>query len=326
MCYVLLKRSPFTPAEVQQARSFLDSKGFWALWLAGEDVATGTLPAKVAPVAQLVRSIVTTPPERRTALFRSAPIDIEPSTDDNPFYFVERSGPSRAAGEGVRVLLACLALLLALVLVFLLGPAALVLDRAEARSRPTRLFLLYCACLGTAFMLVEMELFHVFGLLLGNPTYALGTVLASLLVASGAGSLLAPRLAKSRHALLAAFTLLVAMLVGFLAAGPRLIDACITWPLSGRVAVSAALVGALGLAMGIPMTAGMTLVASRQALVSWGWTVNGAFSVVASVGALLLAIHFGIAVTFLFGVILYVAAAVVLLALRRGLEQDAGRT
>ena len=69
--------------------------------------------------------------------------------------------------------------------------------------------------------------------------------------------------------------------------------------------------------MGIPMSAGMTLVASESTMVTWGWTVNGAFSVLASVAAILLAIHIGIAWTFALGVLLYVGAAVLLLAIRR---------
>src|SRR6185369_15917791 len=49
--------------------------------------------------------------------------------------------------------------------------------------------LIYFVLLGSAFMLVEIEFFNVFALVLGSPTVTLATVLSGLLVFSGLGSL-----------------------------------------------------------------------------------------------------------------------------------------
>ena len=46
----------------------------------------------------------------------------------------------------------------------------------------------------------------------------------------------------------------------------------------------------------------------RDALVPWVWAINGAMSVVASVGAILLAIQFGYVVVFATGTACYLAA------------------
>ena len=37
-------------------------------------------------------------------LYRDADVDIAPTTDDQPFYFIERAGRNRPAGQGLRLL------------------------------------------------------------------------------------------------------------------------------------------------------------------------------------------------------------------------------
>ena len=68
--------------------------------------------------------------------------------------------------------------------------------------------------------------------------------------------------------------------------------------------------------MGIPMAAAMSRIGDRPQLRMWGWAVNGALSVLASVVAIFLAIHVGITATFLAGLLAYALAALSLAAVR----------
>jgi hypothetical protein len=79
------------------------------------------------------------------------------------------------------------------------------------------------------------------------------------------------------------------------------------------VAATFLLVAPLAFLMGVPMAAGMALVGDRPLLRLWGFSLNGVLSVVASVGALLLAVHAGIAAAFGVGVASYAAAGGLLL-------------
>jgi hypothetical protein len=69
--------------------------------------------------------------------------------------------------------------------------------------------------------------------------------------------------------------------------------------------------------MGMPMPLGMGLVASSERLVLWGWSLNGVFSVLASVGAIYSAIYIGTTRTFAIAAAAYVLAGVMLQIVRR---------
>jgi hypothetical protein len=69
--------------------------------------------------------------------------------------------------------------------------------------------------------------------------------------------------------------------------------------------------------MGLPMSTGMNLVNDRPDIMLWGWALNGALSVLASVGAIYLAIHRGIALTFAAGTLAYLLAGVLIQVFRR---------
>ncbi|MFN8093444.1 MAG: hypothetical protein U0599_14720 [Vicinamibacteria bacterium] len=308
MCYVLIKASPFTVDEIRAARTFCRDNEFTLLWTPEGPAEPGGLPPAWRPIAGLMGRILVGN-EDPSRLQREAAYDIAPSTDDNPFYFVERAGPNRQAGPGLRALAWCCALLAGLVLAFVglpLWPTA----RTVAPLTPSdRGFLVYCGLLGAGFMLVEIDFFHAFGLVLGSPTWTLGTVLTTLLVASGAGSMVASRVAVSPVRLAGTFGALILALGAFVLARGRILEFIVGWDLPARVLLTSAVLAPASFLMGIPMAAGMSRIGDRPILRMWGWAANGALAVLASVAAVLLAIHFGISATFLIGLAVYALAA-----------------
>ncbi|MFI5120442.1 MAG: hypothetical protein ACHQM4_08520 [Thermoanaerobaculia bacterium] len=315
MCLVLVKREPFTTAEVDAVRRFVADGGFRPIWLPGGEPPLQTIPKPFSGLAPLYRSVLTTPDPR--PLYRSAPLDIRPATDDNPFFWVERSGPNRDAGDGIRLLWMCCGILAALVLLFLGLPLTPLFRRTAGLELTDSSFLAYCSLLGAAFMLVEIELFQVFALVLGNPAYALGTVLVTVLLFSGLGSFHSWRFLRAGPlALGAAFLALVLFLATLSFAKEIVVSALVPAPIGWRIAGSVAVIAPLSFFMGIPMAAGMHLV-RREDLMMWGWALNGAFSVLSSVAAVLLAIHVGIGATFAIGLLFYGLAGVLIQIIRR---------
>jgi hypothetical protein len=304
MCYVLVKEEPFRRDEIDVARRFCADNGFTLLWTPDGPADPASLPPAWRPIATVVTRILDARQDR-ARLYRESPFDIAPSTDDNPFYFVERGGPGRKAGDGLQILAWCSALLAGLVVVFVGLPLAPTVRRAPALTLPEASFLVYCALLGLGFMLVEIEFFHGFGLVLGSPTWALGTVLSVLLLFSGAGSLSASRISTSSRRLALAFGLLLTVLGAFILARGLILARLLGLDLPLRVLLSAAVMAPIAFFMGIPMAAGMSRIGHRPMLRMWGWAANGAFSVLASVAAVFLAIHVGITATFLAGLLAY---------------------
>jgi hypothetical protein len=319
MCFVLIKKSPLTAADVTRSRAFVDQYGFETLWAPDVGVALRPPPPAFAEYARLVRALVTEPDRAR--VFREMPFDTIPATDDNPFYFVERARPGQPAGIGVLQLQTLLLALLALIVPFLLVPVLPLLKRGagEKLHASGAAALAYFSLIGVAFMGVEIELFHVFALLLGSPAITFSVVLASLLLSSGAGSYLSARLKRAGPLTLGAvFAALVGLLIVFLAARGYLLSTVVAAPMATRVFATLLMIAPLGLLMGMPMPLGMGLVADSPRLVLWGWSLNGVFSVLASVGAIYCAIYLGSTVTFAIAASAYLLAGIMLLIVRRG--------
>jgi hypothetical protein len=113
------------------------------------------------------------------------------------------------------------------------------------------------------------------------------------------------------------FAVLTLQLSLFAAFGSRAVDALVHLGLPARVLFTVLIVAPIAFCMGMPLPAGMRLIRERSDLILWGWAINGAVSVFASLAAIYLAIHFGIGRTFAVGCVGYACAGVLLWFQRR---------
>jgi MFS family permease len=159
-------------------------------------------------------------------------------------------------------------------------------------------------------------------LFLGHPAYALTVVLFAILLFSGIGSRLSGRVAAA--GLPAALPRMILLVVGLVVASvlalSPLFYALVHLDAAWRVLVTVVALAPLGLALGMPMPSGIRLLAERAPeLVPWAWGVNGAASVLGSVGAIALAMVWGFDQALLVGAGLYLAGlGFVTRALRAG--------
>src|SRR5262249_39373407 len=128
---------------------------------------------------------------RQHAYFRLLPLRADPVYDDNPFFFnydktpilsllsTENAAPDLIRGHWASLTLyALLVLATVAVALFIFLP----LVRSGRGSLPRfPLWLLYFACLGGAFIFVEIALMQRFALLLGHPSRSLALLLPPLL-------------------------------------------------------------------------------------------------------------------------------------------------
>ncbi len=317
----LLKKSPWTQAELDGMRALLSSARtrttrFEVLY-APDDPHPGSIYQTIATATDLPAVYAV-----NTAL-------LAPATDDRPFFnqhlrwssirwaavsdIFQQGKMGRAALEDRPVAEVTLLVLLAQVTIIAAGLILLPLVRwsREGISVPGRWSCLaYFAAVGFGFILIEIAMLQRFTLFLGQPVYTLAAILASLLVFTGIGSALAERgTQRPSEALLRTIPFLLLMLLLTALVSPIVFRFALALPLPWRIVIAVALVAPLGILLGVPFPLGLRLAAQRsQALIPWAWGINGFFTVIGSICALILGMAFG------FRVVLSIAGACYLLA------------
>jgi hypothetical protein len=305
---------PFASAEIDEVRSFLRQRGFDAVYYPGirpDELNRYNVMPEPA-YHDLFMAILRDP----TTTYANYRFDIRPATDDHPFFFhffKWRQTPEILAslgltwqpfgGSGFFVLFALLLLVGLASTLFILGP--LLLKKSAADSLPVpapywrlRVFA-YFAVLGLAFLFVEIPLAQRFILLLGQPVTASAVVIFTILLFSGVGSLTIP------HWRLEWALALLILLIGLYPLILEPITAlALRWPEWGRIALTILVLAPLGYLMGIPFAAGLRRVETHDpSVVAWIWAINGSFSVISSVVAVIVALTWG------FSTVLWLGAA-----------------
>jgi len=307
---ILLKKSPFTPADVQ---TFLATAGK----LEGARVVyTG----QASDPDSLVKNAIELEGDALADWYASLAYKVGPITDDSPFFwhFVgfdsvlfgdETHALNVEEGIGERLLLVLLAVAVVFAAIFLLLPMFAIRDVWS--EIPYKLNAgIYFAALGLGFMLIEVCLIQRLTLFLGYPTYSLTVTLFSILISTGIGSLLSERYGDDRNRVLAGLIGVLVVLVVFYRFGlTPLVDAAVGWPLPLRVLLTVLVLLPLGICLGAFMPIGLRAVSGltphHEQYVAWCWAVNGFCSVMASVLATILAMTTGFNTVILAGLCCY---------------------
>jgi hypothetical protein len=290
---ILLRRTPFRPEEARALRVLVQLNGFQTVYSPDGDGPPSVYRDYFAA------------PERATFV-RDYPYRIEPTTDDEPFFF-EHTRYSRllksrdwilGAASGQMVLMVTLGIILASAAIFLWLPVRWL--RARDRAAPGKLGGLwesYFLALGVGFIAVEVALVPRFVLYLGHPVYALTVVLFALLVATGLGSGLSPRIVRGDPRRLGGVALAAGVTIAVEALVLRYVfQRTFTQSFVVRVAACVALVTAPALLMGMLFPGGLGQAPPDERRAPWiarAWVLNGWASVVGSVATMILSIAIG---------------------------------
>lgn len=309
---VLAKKSPFTPAEYAAVAAHVRENPnlFW-LNPTAEYGALQTLPPAAAAFRNLIES------NDPAGFAQDYAYNVSPVSDSAPFFFftlktrhvIENilAGTGRGMdwriNLGVVVLGMLLIISIVAVLAFLILPLALHRHRQNT-PKTGIVALLYFIAVGFGFILVEISLIQRFVLFLGHPTYALTVVVFLLLLSSGAGSVAARHRISSGSKILPLLGIISALIAVDVLLLPWLLSAAIGLPFAIKLLVSGIVLAPLGFLMGMPFPTGLRLVKT----VEWAWALNAAASVLGSVMAMIIAIHFGLTVTLLCAAAAYLLA------------------
>ena len=298
----LLKRSPFTAEQVAALIRWAEDRGFEVLYDPYHERANA------------FNAFLCADARGRAAFIADYTFNIEPTTDDDPFFFqfyrwksvfglaTGKSGLAGSTGGygitrvplGFLILAFSLAQMLVLSLVFILAPLWRG-ARLRSSGRGRLGVFVYFAALGLGFMFIEIALLQKFSVFVGGPVYSMAITLASILVFSGVGSYIARvfRRRPGRGLALVITALLIATAAEMLLlkhAMPHLMGLALPM----RWLVTAASLLPLGLFMGMPFPTGLRLVERMdESIRPWAWGVNAFATVIGSMLCVLVSIHAG---------------------------------
>ncbi len=259
------------------------------------------------------------------------PMKLLPATDDNPYFehftdFTELSGTKikEAFSQTDRAMIslvqkpvaeATLLVLLAQTIIFaslfILLPIWLKFRKQQTEQTQSKgKFILYFACLGLGYIMIEICLIQKFTLFLGQPVYTMLTVISTMLIFSGIGSMLSQKiLSLLKGKVLPVFIIIFAytILLGFL--NSLIFDSLVRADILWRVVISIALIAPLATLMGVPFPYGfMQIATDNKMLAAYSWGINGFFSVIGSVLVIMLSMSYGFKVVFIISAVMYLIA------------------
>lgn len=266
------------------------------------------------------------------------PENLLPATDDNPYFehqtdFTdinlskikdsfsqsERAVISLAekpVAESTLIVLLLQVLIIALLLIYL--PIHYKYRKnLEYKKLAKWKYLLYFGLIGLGYIMIEICLIQKFTLFLGQPVYTLLTVISTMLIFSGLGSLASVhviKILKNKTAYIFIIITVLIIVIGLI--NPLLFEffdrAGIIW----RVLISVAFIAPLSFFMGMPFPYGFKFIPllkdNSTYLAAYSWGVNGFFSVIGSIITVMLSMSYGFRVVFFISAGIYILSMILL--------------
>lgn len=319
---ILMKRTRLRPSDIKRIKDFAGSRLFDLVYYPGIQAReTGRFIKTQDNLYYTgIKKILGTD---KTGRFVDRYVfDISPVTDDKPFfyYFLKFGNIKKVyhlVGEKwdfflrEGTLVPFMFLQIVVFSFFLIALPRLFGKKAEigpGHPRFNRSLAVYFALLGLGFMFIEIVLIQKLILVLTNPMISVAAVLASVLMGAGLGGMMNTRFPFLRKpvcllaipALIILTALLQSPLTGFL----------ISLPLASKLPLIFLFILPLGFSLGLPFPTAMRFLGEhRPEFIPRAWAVNGCFSVMGPILAMMIALSLGFSAVLWAGGLLYLAAA-----------------
>ena len=327
---ILVSNIPFEPETISSLRTFCQDRSFDTSYFPGinPDQAEifNDLPA-ISFEEQSVAESNTVTDSLMTDMISLADkgrseeqfFSLRPSTIDRPAFFsvLKLSKmriilrhlliiPQEEIGNIINIVVLPQALVFAIIILFL--------PFARLRHIPSKKLFFrtagYFASLGLGFLFIEMALINRLSFFLNDATSSFAFVITGMLIFSGVGSWLSEKHMENTAAgLKMPVTIIVVMLVFYIFGLPGIVDRAIDLSFALKGVMIIVLIAPVSFAMGYFFPLGIHSVSkSALFLIPWAWAVNGAFSVISTPLANLLALRYGYTLVFAASAALYLLA------------------
>ena len=241
--------------------------------------------------------------EEREKLYTEYPFNIKPATDNQPYFsqflewstipllaelFGNQSVPFFEVGYLLMYLTFIQITILAVILIIV--PLFKIGFKSDGKLKT----LLYFSGLGLGYMLIEIILIQRFTLYFGNVIYAAALVVCLMLVSSGFGSLVSQKITPKpyRIFLIVSFIIISFIIYALFLSG--WLRTTIGFSLTAKIILSFIWIAPPAFFMGMPFPLGLKmLLFSNEYQIPWAWGINGVFSVVSAVLAIIIAVELG---------------------------------
>src|SRR3989338_2990299 len=330
---ILLKKDALNTLDIAGVKRFARERGFDLVYYPGiKSSETNTFSKLPTNDYFKVVSKMMSPFERES-LIKEYIFDISPATDEKPFFhhFLKMRNfivTYKLAGskwqyfieEGYLIpIILVQAVLISLLLIIL--P---LLKKGRHGIHSSQIFI-YFSSIGLAYMFLEIALIQRFILYLDHPIYSVIVVIATILLSSSIGSLVSQKISIDKKWNGRVILLLVLLNVAYSICLKYIVAETLGWEFQQRIVFSIALLTPLGFLIGMPFPMGIRYLAAIKGkeLIHWAWGINGAFSVVGSITAALLALGIGLSGVLYTASFLYVISFFsIFLAPHRSLAQN----
>lgn len=318
---LMVSESPFSPDDRARLQAVADARGFTLLiapWIASRD-------------PWLERIVHSRSRAELDAVTADPVFDYSPPTDERPFFFntlkpasFHRAYTVPAGGvifgnlRATWTLVALFGICTVLVAIIIVWPLA----RTGLPDMPLGSFVwsvTYFAIIGIGFMLIQIPFLQRFSVYLGHPTYTLVIILFSMIFFAGIGSFLSNRLPITEYPALLNLPIVIgAGVLAMTVIIQPLIDHTIHFGFAMRALLVVACIAPIAVLAGFCFPIGMSLVGRLSShATAWMWGVNGACSVLASIGAVAISMWMGIHMNLVFAGVLYILLTIPARALAR---------
>ena len=327
---LLIKMQPWSSDELERVKQFFSAD------FPGEEIKYRLV---VDPISPENNSIPLTyfygnlPP----GAIRSSEGQIEPATDDRPYFnlYEKTLNPFKNGAiqdirhsfadspQGVVTLYMTGIAAIFYALIFILVP--LFFSSVGREKWPNKLnSLLYFSCLGAGFIIIEFVFIQMFMHLIGSPLYTYSTVLFTMLLSAGLGSMTSGRWKITpNYRWFIPFVGILSATAFMLVIYPNTRDVFLSMPLPLRMSIAFILIFPAGFFMGMPFPLGiLTLQSQPKGSIAWAWGMNGLFTVIGGLFAIVSSVQWGFNITLLVACVLYALAFWVFLRMR-SILQDA---
>jgi len=320
---ILLSKTPFDARALEIIRRFCDERSFDTAYLPGVDLAGAKIWNDLPPVSFEEVAAAGGAADRQDALANEikayvlhgaqpgkpwpATYDLSPATTDRPhFHSVLRLTalepilaridlvPREEIGALVSLAVLAQSVLIALLVLSLplFRPRTMGAHRGIVGKS-----IVYFAGIGLGFLFIEIYLIEKATFFLNDRTLGFSLTLAAMLIFSGLGSWLSGRytedVAQTRRGLRASCIVILAWCAVAALFASTVLPLGIALPLPVRIVLLLVAIAPVGIALGFPFACGMSALRTHPHFVPWAWSLNGAFSVVASPLAHLMAMGLG---------------------------------
>jgi len=242
------------------------------------------------------------------------PWDISPVTDYSPFFtMIRKNLNSHEVGKENSLdtntayllnaqlnggypkdwihLIVVAAVSLAFSVIFIVLPILKTSMRKSSWSGMSR-DIIYFACLGLGFIMLQVVFIQLFHKLIGFPVHTFVLVISTMLLCAGLGSMYCQRfLALVNQRTWIVFAIIVLYGIGFILLFEPLFYFLLAYPLPIRLLCGGLMIAPVAFFMGMPFPIGILgLSKNNAAAIPWAWALNGFFTVLGGYLAIVISI------------------------------------